>query len=132
MRLFDPRDAAARGGSCAKAGAKRSHSEMVGKSRRGVPSDDREDDDFGDGENVGDDEEMDDGSESDFITSGSRPSAENPNWSYRWRGEETREERLRWARAKRYTRSHLVDHMVLNVEAFLSDCVSRIQDISRR
>jgi hypothetical protein len=92
MRFFDPGDAAARRGTSAKAGAKRSHSEMVGKNGRGVPSDDGEDNDFGDGEDVGDDEEVDDGSESDFfITSRSRPSTENPTWSYRWRGEETGE-----------------------------------------
>jgi hypothetical protein len=92
MRLFDPGDPAARGGTSAKVGTKRSHSEMVGKSGRGVPSGEWEDDDFGDGEDVSDDEEVDDGSESDFfITSSSRPSAENPTWSYRWRGEETGE-----------------------------------------
>jgi hypothetical protein len=40
---------------------KRSHSEMAGKIGRGIPSDDGKDDDFEDGEDVGD------GSESEFI-----------------------------------------------------------------
>lgn len=73
MRLFEAGDVPTKGETCAKAGAKRSHSEMVGKIGRGVLSDDGEDNDFEDGEDVGD------GSESEFvITPNSQPPAKNP------------------------------------------------------
>jgi hypothetical protein len=65
MRLFEAGDVPTKGETCAKAGAKRSHSEMVCKIGRGVLSDD--------GEDVGD------GSESEFvITPNSQPPAKNP------------------------------------------------------